>query len=485
MSGAAEPDDCIVALVPAQWTTGPRELGLSAGEAFLSRTVVAEHGGVFRIEHVNEGEYILKVVGDAVSPSAFTVSMPFKDIDLGLIDFEGLGTIRGRACWPGVAGVHWALQNVEGEIRVAYDPVGDMIRSFTTDADGFLVISNVPAGVVAVDIVSAGASFTAEEFHSMHLARVCAGKTTEVNFNYRENASGIGLDITVGDGSLANCCSAVGRLVKADSRDTAKVDHVAGPLGDHELFVRLVPASDAFVRIPEMVECRVSSGCTWVGVEDVPPGKYRVELIDQQGAGQYNVLDTVDVDIAPCAYAEEVEPVWMTLGAGAIKGRVALPPEEAVDTMVAAVEKDGVMQPQYTVCDGEGLFGLSFLKPGTYTIFAYNGHRGWSRRDSLVVSNSVCDAGSLRLVPGATVKGALFASFEKRAGQYEIAATSGSGVSIPFTTPVDGRNGEKFSFANLWPGEWVISLSGDGEILRSSKVFVTGCGTNKADLIRK
>lgn len=486
LSGGAEPDGGSVVLVPAEWLPEERDLRLSAGEAFLSQTAAIGIGGAFRIEHVNQGEYILKVAGATMSPSRFTVSMPSKNIDLRTIDVEGLGTICGRACWPGVAGDYWALQNAEGEIRAACDPVGDMIRSFTTDEDGLMAISNVPAGIVAVDIISAGASFTWDDFHAMNLARVCAGKTSEVNFNDSERSAGICLGITVGDGSPADCLSAVGMLAKTGSTNTAAASPVAGAASEgHELSIRLVPGADVAGRLPEPVECRVSEACALVGVEDIPPGKYRLELTDEQGAGVYNVLDATDVDIAQGVQAEESGPVWITLGACSIVGRVALPAEDAVETTVAVIEKDGVMQPQYTVCDGEGQFGLFFLKPGTYTLFAHCGQQGWSQRDGIAVSNNVYDAGELKMADGATVKGALFASFEKRAGQYEITATSGNGVSIPAVTPVSGRNGEKFSIANLWPGEWTISLSGDGEILRSGKVSISGCGTVEVDLIRK
>lgn len=486
LRGGAAPESGSVVLIPQQWVPASHGLRPTVGEFFLSQEAVVDSNGVFRIEHVDPGEYVLDVVCFKSSAAEYIVNVPSCDIDLGTIEMDGRGTIRGRVCPPDIPGAAGGSPCVAGEIRAPTDQLGDVINSFTTDENGVFEIQGVSAGIVSVTIFTNAPDPLAAAVQSFtHLARVCAGRTTEVNFNCLERASGLGLDVTVGDGSASQRLSAVGGRSSAGTNDTG----TAGPIGGNgdapELLVRLVPPSDVPALIPEPVAFSVSSGSSWIGMEDIPPGKYRLELAGQQGAGLDNILHSEEVEIAAGTNAEDAEPVWIPLGAGSIKGQLALSGDDVANTVIAAVDNSVGMKPQCTVCDGEGKFCVSFLEKSTYTVWIHSPQRGWARLNGLAVSNNVCDAGEIKLAPGAAVKGELFASFEKRADSYEVEATSGDGVRITSGLPVGGRNGEKFSFANLWPGEWTISLLGDDEVLRSIKVSVEGCKTVEADLVRK
>lgn len=466
-----------VVLTPGRWMPRPGARSLSIGEAFLAHETFVRPDGSFQIEHVNPGDYVLGIVRGMASPSEFMLSVPQSGIDIGTIEVDGLGTVRGRAFRPQLSGQRQPLQNEYGEIRGMYDPVGDVIKTFATDEKGFFLVSNVPVGVVTIDIGEGAEPFGVAGFNATHAARVCAGRETEVSFNDPGKTSGLSLDITVGDGSAGQCRSAAGLSANGGKAE--------GAVEMPELLVRLLPPADAPALIPEPVEAKVGPGCSLVGVDDVPPGKYRLEIASRQAAGIDNVLHALDVNIPAGVCAEDAVPVWMTLGAGSIRCRLGPPVGDVANTVITAIEADGAMPPQYGVCDEEGQFCLYFLRPGKYTVWVHSPQRGWARLDGLVVSNSVCDAGVVRLTGGATVKGKLSTAFEKRFDSYEIEAKSSGGVRISTGTLVEGRNGEEYSLDNLWPDEWVVSLSGDGSILRSRKVWVEGRKTVEADLAGK
>ncbi|MEI6218353.1 MAG: hypothetical protein WCP86_05600, partial [bacterium] len=243
------------------------------------------------------------------------------------------------------------------------------------------------------------------------------------------------------------------------------------------VIVRLVPSCDVPSRIPGVVEHDMPAEWFWIGLDDIPPGKYRLELEALRGAGLESIIHAESIELAAGDNVDIGGPLWVTLGSGSIIGR--LPPirEDGPSTVVAVIEKNGMMSPQYAACDADGRFCVSFLRPGQYSLLAHNPQAGWARADGLVVSNNVCDAGAFSLAAGATVCGELQTPFEKRADSYEIVATESSGVRMSLDSRVEVRNGDKFSFANLWPGNWSVTLFGDGEELRVVRLSVVGTGT--------
>jgi len=460
-----------VVLTPRQWVKNVKESGASAGEEFLSQEAAVGTDGKFLISHVISGEYVLAFTGPMASPTEFSLSIGSADVDLGTIEVAGLGGIKGKAVWPPGENAGEAIAYADGEVRAASDPVGDVIRFFTTDENGDFDIEGVPSGVVAVNILPKG-SGNAGDF--LHFARVCDAKKTVVDFNNTKQSAKLCLNIMVGNGSEADYRSALG------CSTTLSTNSVSGALENHDVpavIVRLVPSCDVPSRIPGVVERTMPGEWFWIDLDDIPPGKHRLELEALRGAGLESIIHAEEVELAAGDNVDMSGPLWVTLGSGSITGR--LPPlrEDGAATVVAVVEKKGLMPPQYAVCDADGRFCVSFLRPGLYSLLAHNPQEGWARADGLAVSNNVCDAGVFSLAAGATVCGELQTSFEKRADSYEIIATESSGVRMSIGSRVDGRNGERFSFANLWPGDWSIELLGDGEELRVARIPVTGNGT--------
>ncbi|MEI6219549.1 MAG: carboxypeptidase-like regulatory domain-containing protein, partial [bacterium] len=196
-----------VVLTPRLWVKNGKGPGASAGEEFLSQEAVVGVTGEFQIGHVMSGEYVLAFAGPMASPTEFLLSVGSADIDLGTIEVAGLGGIQGKAVCSQVVNAGGALAYADGEVRGASDPVGDVIRSFTTDENGDFSVEGVPSGVVAVNILPKE-SGNAGDF--LRFARVCDAKKTVVDFNNPQQSAELCLNIMVGNGSAADYSSALG-----------------------------------------------------------------------------------------------------------------------------------------------------------------------------------------------------------------------------------------------------------------------------------
>lgn len=456
-------DEGEAVLLPEYWGTEELRLDVNAAQQFATLRVPIGKDGRFHFDHVRPCRYTLIVGGKRITPKVVPIEVPPGGRDVGVVEVESVGRVVGQAfthqCVP------WAF----GFGAVQWRGLGGLSFSwFRLDENGCFDLKEVPAGKRSVGIMNGGGCMVT--FDSQEI-EVIPGETTPLVINDPETGDVARFRLVVGDGSERQRRTGFGDSgVKTD--ETQDRETVGLELKLTQLTTRAANSVDErehYLRDNGDVEF----------VWRVSPGEYRLRLScweDSRHEGDGVVYDS-QVRVEPGKKVIDLQ-----LGAGAIKGRMAIERLARYQPKVIAVEVHGRTHARRVQCSEEdGSFCLRYLPPGEYALYAHKEAQGWGRLPPVKVKNEVIDVGQFELKPGGTIRGSVLHHLPtvKRAAVRMVEASGA------FLDPIGygGYSGEEFIVLDVWPGEWTVRAECEGKVIAEQKVVLKGTETVRADLI--
>jgi hypothetical protein len=118
----------------------------SARREFAARNETFKAGAAFRLDHLQSGNYQLKIRCDGATPLIRPITVGEVDLDLGELRLRGSGTIFGAVHDPNDPRKPWRF--TDGEVYL--EGIKEPVLRFKTDKDGKFRVPSVPVGKVKV-----------------------------------------------------------------------------------------------------------------------------------------------------------------------------------------------------------------------------------------------------------------------------------------------------------------------------------------------
>ena len=434
--------------------------------------------GTIQLDHVRPGGYILFLHGPTITPIMRWLVVEDKETNLGTLHLQGTGTVYGQAYHTGKGNGNEKTFS-SGSIGCSFsqsfmasmtgrDTFSVPSLSFRTDENGKFRVDGVPVGNVSVYFAALNPWAHRVDCLSRY-AKVAAGQATEVRFFEPTGEWDVPLRIKVGDSSNAHWASG--------GAENSKYQREKEKDATLRMRFRLEPISTGLISYPASEELEVSPVAEPV-LHDVREGMYRLIVEDEEGR---DVWGEQEIDV----HANN-GPVDVRLGAGSIIGRVdgAVDAKSGTSFWLAQVDAKAGGR-LYRGHESDGHFALCYLHPGNYVLYAVNHSLGWCRVGPIKVNNDMVDVGVLSPVPGGTIAGR-FKLISGKPMPYTIHAIDASGMDIDDSIEgFDEPEGTEFSFAGLGPGEWIVQLKGEDDVLAEGKVTVKTGETAHVELVWK
>lgn len=448
-------------------------------EELPTRTASLSSEGILKFEHVRPDGYRLILEAPGLRETVLAIDVPRIDLDLGLIPINvpaATGRIEGQVWRPqSDKGGVWAF--AEGYLKpFPYRGSSDEVDQidFQADEDGRFKIDRVPVGLTTI-------RFPFQVFDVIDsyewTALVVEGQTTVIRAFDPEGHREYTLAFDIGDGSKSQYESGTGlgasrkvENVTSSSPLIPELDGKAATPREPMFRVELTPLSKGPLLYAEP-DWEVLDSRRKVVLPDVGPGTYRLRIHDWLGLRglESGPLFDQEVDVPHGGRGE----VHIALGSGCITGKIPAPKQDFDRPVeVTALAKGGDMPLRRARCDDDGHFCVRYLSPGTYTLFIHDPKAGYCRVDDVVVPAGVVDVGERKLSAGASVRGDI--RFERLSPlPDEVVAVGPSGVTVRREFQVYSSF-DRFEFAGLWPGQWIILVRKGNSVLTSEKIKIGG-----------
>jgi hypothetical protein len=436
--------------VPREYSseeTGPQKYG-------SLRSEIPTDGRIW-IGPVRPDKYTLRISGHGITSRVLSFEVPGTGLDMGSIEVQGTGRVVGQVFRR--EGEPWGFADC---VLWRKSLRGSEERNFKATESGGFALDDVPAGEVIIGAQYLGGDMIWSDEVKVN---VVPGGEVKAVINNPDRSHDVKFHIDIGDGSEPQRKSGTGMgaghmVENVTTRDPQfRID--LEPLSGESQIVRsggawLLPDSDGVVTVP-----------------DVPPGKYRLRVLDWQGSiGRTDgLLCQSEIEVKVGA-----EPFHVPLGAGAITGRLRTLDIGRYWAQVTAVEVHGRTHPHYASCDQAGRFCVRYLPPGEYVIYGHDHAKGYCRLPAVQVSGDIRDVGEHFLTPGSKISGTIRVLRPVEPPDI-VRATDGNGVTLDMFEPYrKPRNGGDYAFMNLWPGTWTLTIMRDRDVLARRTVTIEG-----------
>ncbi len=190
---------------------------------WLTKTTTVAADGTLNFNHVRPDRYTLYLEGPGVTSSLMALDVPAGGLDFGQIRLAGRGKIRGRFFAP--------KESVRGGGvfsfgEVSYYPARrfpfkyKQKIDFLTNEEGQFTLEDVPVGLVYVGFPLMQYPITSDSKE----VEVCENRTTNMTPEGPNVTRSVRVEITIGDGSIAQSQSGKGLQLKAETKPPVRPD---------------------------------------------------------------------------------------------------------------------------------------------------------------------------------------------------------------------------------------------------------------------
>ena len=410
------------------------------------------------IPHLRSGDFELKLETKGATPVIRECSITNQNLDLGVIELAGTGSISGVVMDPYDLEKPWKFADGEVLIEGFGSRMFGAYLRFKTDENGRFQLDGVPTGEV---VVSFPFHLSADIIDAQQkVARVVEGENVEIRFEGRKGAWAQPLKILVG-GKEGGGLAESKRKVNTESK--RKVNNITDRERFHLRF-EVSPMGTGSASWASATEWESDDGLGAV-IPDIAAGIWKIRVYDWLGSRGFDEGLRAEV---VAEVNDKRSPIEINFGANTLSGRVTSPRETRRIIRVLAVgKKSGRVF--LSRCDERGNFVIRYLPADTYIVHAHDDEGGWCELGDHLLEVPLVDCGEHQLKKGGHLKGLVSRKLLGSLDLMDLKVVRADGVEIPVDEVAESG---AFHFGHLRPGKWSIVLAREGKEISRKEVEI-------------